>query len=113
MRDHPLLRIRRDVWLGLVDLTGLERECRPEERIAAFVRREIMERRTNAAHVAGVLRTGLVDETGLADARRVQLLEIVKRRLCLPDRGAPCLHLREALAALCVEVAESRVVCRD
>ena len=113
VRDDPLVRVGRDVRLRLEHLAGVELERRTEEGVAALVRREVREGCADAADVARVFGAAVVDEARLADARRVELLEVAQSRLGVADRATAGLYLGEPRAGLAVELGEGRVVRRD
>ncbi len=53
VRDHPGLRVGRDVGLRLVDLARRQRERRREERVLRLVRREVGKRSSDAVRRSG------------------------------------------------------------
>jgi hypothetical protein len=110
VRDDPLVGVGRDIGLRLEDLAGAEGEGGREEGVAALVRRKVLQARTQPPDVTGVLRAFAVDEARLANARRVELFQVVHRLLAFANRGTARLDLGEARAALGVEVAKSGVV---
>jgi hypothetical protein len=108
--DDPLLRVRRDVGRGLVHSSEAERERRREEGGLLLGRREVARLRGLAAHGPCELLAVRVDEAGLADARRVQLLQIAEVMRDLAETAALPAHLLRAGAGLAEDVGERRRV---
>jgi len=90
-----------------VHLIRFERERRREERVPGLVRRQVGVGGAFAPYRAGVLRTGPVDETRLADPARVELLKVgqrpvhrVQRRPATADTPVPVTGFGVELAEL-------------
>jgi hypothetical protein len=104
------MRVGRDVRPRLEHLAGVQLKRRCEERIPALIGREIRHLGADAAHILRVFRPGPVDEAGLADAGRIELLEVIERNLGLPQSDPVRLHLLCPRTRFRVEVAERGIV---
>jgi hypothetical protein len=110
VRDDPLLRVRRHVWAGLMRLPGTQGERRSEEDRLLLVRGEIGGARDRAADDAGELLAVGIDEAGLADALRVQLLQVAELVRDLAQAPALAPHLLLPRPRLGEHVRERRRV---
>ena len=101
--DDPLVGVRGQVRLGLVHLVRVERERRREERLLVLLQGQVGVAGALAAHGAGVLRAGRVDEAGLADPVGVELLQIAQRAVDRVQRRPAAPHPPVPVARLGVE----------
>ena len=110
VRDHPLVGVGRHVRKRLVDLARLQRQGALEEGCRGLVRRQAPQRLDRAPHRAGIVRAAAVDEGGLADASRKQVLQVDEALLGRLQRGTVVANPVLAVTGQLVEVAVGGVV---
>ena len=110
VRDDPFLGVGRDVRARLVDLAEAQREGRREEAGLLLHGRQVPGRGDLAAHLAGELLAVGVDEARLADAGRVELLEVAELMRDVAEVAALPRHLLLAGAGLGEHSGERRRV---
>src|SRR3954470_5730058 len=104
------LRVRRDVRQRLVRLAEAQREGRREERRLRLRRGELLRPGDPPADDARQLRAVGVDEARLADARRIQLLEVPEMVDDVAQGTAVATHLLGARSRGGEELGEGRGV---
>ncbi len=108
--DDPLVGVGRDVRPGLVGLADVEREARREEWRLLLGGRQIRRRRDVTADHAGELLTVGVDEARLADAARVEPLQIAELVRDVGQVAAVAAHLLPRRAGLAQHSGERGTV---
>jgi hypothetical protein len=113
IRDDPFLGVGRDVGTRLVNLAEVQSEGRREETRLLLDGRQIARFGDLTAHRASELLAVGVDEARLADARRVEPLEIVELVRHVREVAAVAHDLLLARPGLRQDPRERRRVARQ